>query len=81
VSDVNIYYKAARIYNSGSIDPTNLSTSGSNHCYASDIANRLIGWSAGPSGCDVSVIGNLDGSSQQLSTISSSATFIQTIDT
>jgi hypothetical protein len=81
VSDVNMYYKAARIYNSGSIDPINLSTSSSNHCYASDITNRLISWSAGPSGCDASVIRNLDGSSQQLSTISSSAIFTQTIDT
>jgi hypothetical protein len=80
VSDVNIYYKAARIYNSGSIDLTNLSTSGSNHCYASDIINRLISWSARPSGCNVSVIGNLDGSFQQLLTISSSAIFTQTID-
>lgn len=80
VSDVSMYYKAARIYNSGFIDPTNLGAGGSNHCYASDIANRLIGWSAGPSGCDASVIGNLDGSSQQLSTMSSSATFTQRMD-
>jgi hypothetical protein len=64
MSDVNIYYKAARIYNSGFIDLINLSASGLNHCYALDIANRLIGWSAGPSGYDASVIRNLDSSSQ-----------------
>jgi hypothetical protein len=56
-----MYYKAARIYNSGFIDPTNLGASGLNYYYALDITNRLIGWSAGPSGCNALVIGNLDG--------------------
>lgn len=45
VTDVSRYYKAARLYNSGSI-PTdgNLSGPGANPCYCSDIANRLTGW-------------------------------------
>ncbi|KAL8796514.1 MAG: hypothetical protein Q9195_001188 [Heterodermia aff. obscurata] len=38
-------YKAARIYNSGSLDPSgNLATNGATPCYASDVANRLIGF-------------------------------------
>lgn len=39
------YYKAARIYNSGSV-PTNgdLGGPGATRCYVSDIANRLTGW-------------------------------------
>ena len=38
-------YKAARIYNSGSLDASgNLATNGATPCYASDIANRLIGF-------------------------------------
>jgi hypothetical protein len=42
MSNVSIYYKAAQIYNLGFINPTNLGASGLNHCYALDIANRLI---------------------------------------
>jgi len=42
VSNVSIYYKVARIYNSGSINPTNLSANSSNYYYASNITNRLI---------------------------------------
>ena len=39
------FYKAARIYNSGSLDASgNLATNGATPCYASDIANRLIGF-------------------------------------
>ncbi|KAM3550806.1 hypothetical protein MY1884_008051 [Beauveria asiatica] len=54
-SDVSRYYKAARMYNSGSIAPSGLlEDGGSTHCYASDIANRLIGWSHGPKGCRIS---------------------------
>lgn len=49
-SDVSRYYKAARIYNSGSIASSGLLQDGvATHCYASDIANRLLGWSLGPS--------------------------------
>jgi hypothetical protein len=61
VFNISIYYKAARIYNSGFIDPINLSASGLNHCYALDITNRLINWSAGPSSYNISVIRNLNG--------------------
>jgi hypothetical protein len=51
-SGVSRFYKTARIYNSGSIAPSGLLQDGiATHCYASDIANRLIGWSAGVSGC------------------------------
>lgn len=39
------YYKAARIYNSGSIAKSGKLEDGiATHCYASDIANRLTGW-------------------------------------
>lgn len=39
------FYKAARIYNSGSIDSSGDLCQGiATHCYASDIANRLTGW-------------------------------------
>ena len=39
------FYKAARIYNSGSIDSSGDLCKGiATHCYASDIANRLTGW-------------------------------------
>jgi hypothetical protein len=51
-TDVSMYYKAARVYNSGSIASTkNLGQGIATHCYASDIANRLTGWSSGPSSC------------------------------
>lgn len=40
-----VYYQAARLYNSGSIDYSDLEQGfSSNPCYASDIANRLTGW-------------------------------------
>lgn len=39
------YYKAARMYNSGSIDPSgDLGKGIATHCYSSDVANRLTGW-------------------------------------
>ena len=39
-TDVSRYYKAARIYNSGSIDVSGLLQDGvATHCYASDVAN------------------------------------------
>lgn len=45
VSDVSAFYRAARIYNSGSVDPSgDLGKGIATHCYASDIANRLTGW-------------------------------------
>jgi len=44
-SDDSKYYKAARIYNSGSIPADgDLGAPGATPCYASDIANRLTGW-------------------------------------
>lgn len=39
------YYRAARIYNSGSVPSNNdLGGPGATRCYCSDIANRLMGW-------------------------------------
>ncbi|KAK5071246.1 hypothetical protein LTR64_007750 [Lithohypha guttulata] len=44
-SNSQVYYQAARFYNSGSVDTTNLDNGfSSTNCYASDIANRLTGW-------------------------------------
>jgi hypothetical protein len=63
VSDVSKYYKAARIYNSGSVDSSgNLGAGIATHCYASDIANRLHGWVDGGSSCSESTIGSMTGS-------------------
>ena len=51
-SDVSAYYRAARIYNSGSVDPSgDLAKGFATHCYASDIANRLTGWVQYPKNC------------------------------
>ncbi|PQE14038.1 glycoside hydrolase protein [Rutstroemia sp. NJR-2017a BBW] len=45
VTKSRAFYLAARIYNSGSVDPSgNLEAGVATHCYASDIANRLTGW-------------------------------------
>ena len=42
-----LYYRAARIYNSGSVATDGLlEHGGATHCYASSIANRLTGWVA-----------------------------------
>ena len=42
-----LYYRAARIYNSGSVATDGLlEHGGATHCYASSIANRLTGWAA-----------------------------------
>jgi len=52
-TDAVAYYRTARVYNSGSYSsgaPLQ-SGGGSTNCYVSDIANRLIGWSSGVSGC------------------------------
>ena len=62
-TDVSMYYKAARIYNSGSIAAGgNLGAGIATHCYASDVANRLIGWASGPSACQSATIGDLTSS-------------------
>lgn len=52
-STASKFYKAARIYNSGSITASgNLGQGDATHCYASDIANRLTGrLTGGPTGC------------------------------
>ena len=50
--DVSAVYRAARMYNSGSIDPSGYLGAGiATHCYSSDIANRLTGWVLAPYGC------------------------------
>ena len=39
------FYKTARIYNSGSLDPSgNMATNAPTPCYVSDVANRLVGF-------------------------------------
>ncbi|KAK2595473.1 hypothetical protein QQS21_006813 [Conoideocrella luteorostrata] len=46
------FYAAGRLYNSGSADYSNLNNGlGSTPCYASDIANRLTGWTLAASSC------------------------------
>lgn len=53
VTDVSVYYRAARIYNGGEsgYDEDNLGAGCCTLCYASDVANRLRGWSTGNSEC------------------------------
>ncbi|KAJ5267962.1 hypothetical protein N7524_006002 [Penicillium chrysogenum] len=54
------YYKAARTYNSGSIDSSgNLGQGIATHCYSSDIANRVRGWAGDVTECVESTIGTL----------------------
>ena len=51
-SDAQAFYRAARIYNSGSIDSSgDLGAGIATHCYSSDIANRLTGWVTASSSC------------------------------
>lgn len=46
------YYATARLYNSGSADFASLDNGlGSTACYASDVANRLTGWTLATSTC------------------------------
>ncbi|TFL07902.1 hypothetical protein BDV98DRAFT_579157 [Pterulicium gracile] len=55
---VSSYYKGAVLYNSGVMPPSgNLGQGRSNACYASDIANRLMGWAADSSPCDKKTVG------------------------
>lgn len=52
-NDVSAFYRAARIYNSGSISSTGaLQNNIATHCYSSDIANRLTGWVNAASKCN-----------------------------
>ncbi|KAH9906341.1 hypothetical protein F4778DRAFT_643764 [Xylariomycetidae sp. FL2044] len=45
-------YAAARLYNSGSVDYSNLNNGfTSTACYAVDVANRLTGWTLATAGC------------------------------
>jgi hypothetical protein len=68
-SVTQLYYRAARMYNSGSIDPSgDLGLGVATHCYASDIANRLTGWVFAPSTC------TLDGAAQSNGTTNTSRT-------
>lgn len=69
-SDASQYYKAARIYNSGSIDSSgNLGAGIATHCYASDVANRLIGWTDNDQhGCEEASIGSVGGGAPSSST-------------
>jgi hypothetical protein len=68
-TDVSQYYKAARIYNSGSLDSSgNLGLGVATHCYASDIANRLQGWNTETEDCDEATIGSLGNTSNTKST-------------
>lgn len=56
-SQTQMYYRAARMYNSGSISPTgDLGLGVATHCYASDIANRLLGWVFAPSTCTLNSV-------------------------
>ncbi|OXV05537.1 hypothetical protein Egran_06695 [Elaphomyces granulatus] len=48
------FYRSARTYNSGSIAASgNLQDGIATHCYASDVANRLLGWAFAPHGCSL----------------------------
>ncbi|CAI6090746.1 unnamed protein product [Clonostachys chloroleuca] len=58
-TDVSKYYKGALLYNSGVMPESgNLGKGRSNPCYSSDIANRLMGWSADSSPCNRNTVGN-----------------------
>ena len=60
VDDVSRYYRAARVYNSGSVDGSgDLGRGVATHCYASDVANRLRGWSLGGHGCGEGGVGGV----------------------
>lgn len=54
-TDVSGFYRAARLYNSGSIsDASNLNVGVGTACYATDVANRLTGWVNAASKCTLS---------------------------
>ena len=53
-NDVSAFYRAARIYNSGSVDDSgDLEDGIATHCYVSDIANRLTGWTKHKHDCEL----------------------------
>ena len=48
-----LYFRAARVYNSGSIDDgQQLERGAATHCYVSNIANRLTGWASNQASYD-----------------------------
>lgn len=47
-TDSSRWYRTARLYNGGSIDDANLALPCCTASYASDVANRLLGWTTGP---------------------------------
>lgn len=52
VEHAQAYYRAARFYNSGEIDSSgDLGKGSATHCYSSDLANRLTGWTDAASAC------------------------------
>jgi hypothetical protein len=57
--DVSKYYKAARIYNSGSISGDDLGAGVATRCYAADIGNRLTGWVNAPKECHLDTKGKV----------------------
>ena len=51
---MQVYYEAARYYNAGFLDKSgDLGAPGATRCYASDVANRLIGWTMSARTCDL----------------------------
>ena len=57
---VKKYYRGAVLYNSGVMpESLNLGEGRSNPCYASDIANRLMGWVGDSSPCNRETVGDL----------------------
>ncbi|KAI7280945.1 carbohydrate-binding module family 50 protein [Hortaea werneckii] len=53
-TDVSRFYRVARAYNGGSVDPSgDLGRGCCTLCYASDIANRLTGWVDAPHTCNL----------------------------
>jgi hypothetical protein len=52
-SDARAFYAGARVYNSGSANYQDLNDGrGSTKCYATDVANRLTGWTLAATGCN-----------------------------
>ncbi|KAI6800276.1 hypothetical protein KC363_g1713 [Hortaea werneckii] len=53
-TDVSRFYRTARAYNGGSVDPSgDLGRGCCTLCYASDVANRLTGWVDAPHTCSL----------------------------
>lgn len=74
------YYRASRMYNGGSVDPSgDLGKGCCTKCYASDIANRLTGWVLAAHDCDLDgetgwlPMAHVDGSASQTGDSTSSA--------